>query len=516
MPALFLLGSRRSLYCERSYPSSQEKGPSQNENNPEDLENVAMTGRVSDYLRSLIKRQVDDKGIVVWYDPEGHYQEFAKYLDLPGTPLEKYEGSFFSLRHRIDPFLYRFDPSGLIVYVPLDRSQTHNALVEVEAAGVVIFPGAQPRQRNTRLSVVAKAVLRGKIDDQELTQIEKQIDAGKLALADLDRMADGGPGSSRGLLSLIFGTNSPHDVALRFLSRDQYDEEIVKKDALPELSALLQSELELAGQAGENPKDLRGRLARHVLTTDFLNALQGSIPQQLSSLKTASEPAARKACMGLARSWRLRRDLRDSYVAASNQVFADLGLSKISLNMDQIINVETFLETEQALQSMVEDALAKETRADLVETAEKHQSGFWSEQPVVQARWSSITVAGQVLREADRVERSCAPARRAPNLLLMLMSLDSAPGYSWIPPTATWRRGITISTRRSETTWNTSSLEPGRDTWMPPQSCWNASCAHSSKKASKFQESSAKRKYLKSMSNQLYRRARPPISGPMP
>jgi len=323
-----------------------------------------MIDKVSDYLRSLIKKQVDDHGIVVWYDPEGHYQEFLKSLDLPGTPLVKYEGSFFALRHRIDTFLSRCDPPRLIVYVPLDRNQTHNALVEAEAAEVVIFPGAQHRQRNTRLSVVAKAELRGKMGDQELTQIEKQIEAGKFSLADLNRMADGGPGSSRGLLSLIFGTISPHDVALRFLSSDQYDEEIVKKDALLELAALLQSEYELAtpaSQVNENAKDLRGRLARHILITDFLNALQGNAPQQLASLKIASDPAARNACISLAKAWRQRRDLRDSYVAASNQAFADLGLSKISLNMDQIINVETFLETEQALQSMVEDALAKET-----------------------------------------------------------------------------------------------------------------------------------------------------------
>ena len=218
-------------------------------------------------------------------------------------------------------------------------------------------------------------------------------------------MADGGPVSSRGLLSLIIGTISPHDVALRFLSSEQYDEELLKKDALPELAALLQSEFELAAQAGEDPKDLRGRLARHILTTDFLNALQGSLPQQLTSLKIAAEPASSKACIDLARIWRSRRDLRNSYVAASNQVFVDLGLSKILFNLDQILNVETFLETEQALQSMVEDALAKETRLDLVQMAEKHQSGFWSEQPMVQARWSSISVAGQVLLEADRVEK---------------------------------------------------------------------------------------------------------------
>ena len=57
-----------------------------------------MKGKVSDYLRGLIKKQVDDKRIVVWYDPEGHYREFVKSLDLPATPLEKYDDSFFALR----------------------------------------------------------------------------------------------------------------------------------------------------------------------------------------------------------------------------------------------------------------------------------------------------------------------------------------------------------------------------------------------------------------------------------
>jgi|GEM_PF-6102508 len=103
-----------------------------------------MTIKVSDYFRSIIKRQVDDHCIVVWYDPEGHYQEFVKSLDLTGLPLEKYDGSFFALRHRIDPVLSRSDPPRLIVYVSLDHAQTHHALAEVEAAGTVIFPGARP------------------------------------------------------------------------------------------------------------------------------------------------------------------------------------------------------------------------------------------------------------------------------------------------------------------------------------------------------------------------------------
>ena len=66
-----------------------------------------MTSKVSDHLRNIIKRQVDDSGILIWYDPEGHYQEFVKSLDLPGILLLKYDGSFFALRHRIDPFFSR-------------------------------------------------------------------------------------------------------------------------------------------------------------------------------------------------------------------------------------------------------------------------------------------------------------------------------------------------------------------------------------------------------------------------
>jgi len=40
---------------------------------------------VTDYLVSLIAKQVDDNGIVVWYDPDGTYSEAVNVLDLPQT-----------------------------------------------------------------------------------------------------------------------------------------------------------------------------------------------------------------------------------------------------------------------------------------------------------------------------------------------------------------------------------------------------------------------------------------------
>ena len=38
-------------------------------------------------------------------------------------------------------------PAPLLLYVPLDRAKTQHALIEAEAAGVVMEPGGSPWQR---------------------------------------------------------------------------------------------------------------------------------------------------------------------------------------------------------------------------------------------------------------------------------------------------------------------------------------------------------------------------------
>jgi hypothetical protein len=56
-------------------------------------------------------------------------------------------------------------PPRLVVYVPEDQGRTHHALIELESAGVVMQPGHQPPQRNTRLSLLARNAQRPLIGD---------------------------------------------------------------------------------------------------------------------------------------------------------------------------------------------------------------------------------------------------------------------------------------------------------------------------------------------------------------
>src|SRR5438093_3605750 len=192
---------------------------------------IMTTGVVTEWLFQLIAKQVDDRGLVVWYDPEQAYDAAATELHLPNTTLARYDGSFLKLRKEINDFLNDGQPPRLVVYVPIERTETHSALIELDCAGVIMQPRQQPPACNTRLSVVARNALKPILGEDQVAEIERQVESGKLYLADLDSLADIGKDISTGVLALGFGSANPQEVALAFLHTDQHDEEVGKKQA---------------------------------------------------------------------------------------------------------------------------------------------------------------------------------------------------------------------------------------------------------------------------------------------
>jgi len=198
-------------------------------------------GIVTEYLRNLLAKQVNDNGLVVWYDPDGVYADVVPSLNLPDTDVLCYQGSFIELRWKIDQrhLMDGEEPPRLVVYIPMAQQDTHHALIELEVAGVVMQPGQQPPARNTRLAVMARNALKGVLSEDASVYVEKQVEAGRLTLADLDALADKGGEISKGVIALIFGTGNPQEIALLFLDNDRLDESITKKDAKGELVELL-------------------------------------------------------------------------------------------------------------------------------------------------------------------------------------------------------------------------------------------------------------------------------------
>ncbi len=91
--------------------------------------------------------------------------------------------------------------------------------------------------------------------------MEKQAEAGKLTLADLNALADKGGEISKGVVVLIFGTGNPQEVALSFLDNDRLDESIVKKDAQGGIRAVtFFGRFEIIGSSGGGAEEVHLRI----------------------------------------------------------------------------------------------------------------------------------------------------------------------------------------------------------------------------------------------------------------
>src|SRR5258707_4863870 len=331
-------------------------------------------GIVSDYLRDLIIRQVSEKGIVVWFDPERHYQQFTQTLAIPDTTIACYKGSFFALRYQVDALLEGETPPHLVIYVPLAEEDTQQALIELSAAGIVLKPGRAARPGNARLWVVAKGALRDRRTPKELSEIENQVEEGKLSLADLDRLAEQ---DGFGVLAILFEKTDPASVALALLGSTRSDAEIQAKQAGAEIARLLTDTFGLDLPPTETLEEWRTRLARHLLCTDLLATLHGSIPSQLASINVAPNERTRAACLDLVRTWRRLRDLDESYTHAASRIEQELKLSGIAFELEQIRDCETFAAIEYVLQTAVESALLANPSDALLTLVQHRKTGYW-------------------------------------------------------------------------------------------------------------------------------------------
>ena len=366
-------------------------------------------GIVTEYLNDLIARQVDEKGLVVWYDPGSVYTNAIDSLNIPNTSIIKYVGSFISLRWKIDQddLLDGEEPPRLIVYVPKSRDECENALIELEACGITIQPGQQPPSRNTRLTVVARNALKGIMADEGVAQIEVQVEAGKINLAELDDIANRGGEITKGVLALVFDTGKPQEIALNFLDSKSFDENILKKEAIGELLSLLKQEFGYDVHEDTELDDIRISFSRYVQLTDFISGLGDYLPEQLESVSIAPTPITVKACTELAKEWRLRSDKRKSYISTALRVERDFNLDSLSFDFETLTRVETFPVIERLLLKYAENRLIEKSDGNILSHAESRLSCFWCEvEPKLQARWALVASAAEVLLEAERVEKS--------------------------------------------------------------------------------------------------------------
>jgi hypothetical protein len=373
-------------------------------------------GKLSDRIRELIARQVKRRGIVVWYDPERAYAKLVESFDLPQSSVVRYTDGFFRLRHALEQHLEfvtaegkpRDDcgvPPNVVVYVPLDRAESSDALVEAETAGVVVEPGADTPECNSRLRLQAEAFFRV-VAPEKAAHLARQVDEGLLTLEDLDRIAEEVGSIASGALKLVFGAASPLELIIAFASSEAQDDKLIEKNALGELRSLVQSELGLDFGTAATPVEARKALRRVILLAEFASALsEQRRPASLKSVALPEKPVQSDALRHLCATWRNRLDFREGYVEAACTLETAAGIGKMDIPPHDLEGIETFPCVEARLVLHAEKVLLDEgDAAEALRLAEFRKARFWSrEQPPLFLRWSALELATRLMQAAKGV-----------------------------------------------------------------------------------------------------------------
>lgn len=404
-------------------------------------------GKVTDELMALIARQVQDHGIVVWYDPDQAYGEVVDRFNLPETTVVRFAGSFFRLRYQIEPFLEFVEEDGrlrpgletppkLLIYIPLDRTKTQHAMIEAETSGVVMEPGASPWQRNTRLKVLAERVFK-RISPDRVDAVVAEVEAGRRTLAELDWLAD--QTGELGAIKLIFGRTAVTEVILLFLSTDEYDEAILDKHALPELTALCETDLGLPIDPGRPIEQVRRQLCRSLLLAELKLQIHtaGGDTSRLDAIHTPEAARQQEQLRAVCRSWRNRLDLRESYAKWADKVQAEAQVFGLNLDAPTLVSVETFPCVESLLLEWVESQILNGNIVDALEVVTRRKSSFWSlQEGGYRLRWTLLEIAARLFLAAERIEAELKAIRKNANAMIQaytrgIFSASEEPSVPW-------------------------------------------------------------------------------------
>jgi len=362
-------------------------------------------GKVTDYLVSVIKKQVKNKGIVVWYDPELKYAKALPSLNFGKTPVHIYEKSFFKLRKAIDGYLSGDEPSKCIIYIPLERKKDSSPMIEAESAGIVVESGGA-LDANTRLEVVARGALKDMLSASNIDEICKSVAKGSLNLEDLDKLAESGTDTGKGTVVLIFGAGSAEDIALKFLPFDNFDEQIAEKNSLPELLTIFTAAYGFTTKV-QNIGQIRKELSRYAFLSEMLCfAKDKAIHKIFTDTPHAVKEAQIEACRQLVNAWRNRIDLKDAYEKTSLGIEKILSVGTLPVEPDEIIDCDTFRAFEQILYQHVCKLILADNIQKAFAIIEKRRVSFWAiADPIGILRWTLLDTASKLIDVAIVIKK---------------------------------------------------------------------------------------------------------------
>lgn len=337
-------------------------------------------------LAQELRSKVDKYGIVVWDDPNREYATVAAELAPPDATFEQWDGSFYSLRRRIEPLLADAHPPRLVIYLPC-AVPDRDPLAEARDAGTVFV---------RRLDTLIERAANGQLTSKRIREIAAQarnIEQAEAALEGSDQGADA-------RLVAVLGASSPSDMVRKLLTR-HFDEGLDAEDLWSAARSFLEDAVgvSLSDSSGEE-------LRRDVFRQITLNILTATGADLSDSLPAATTPTERQL-----------RVAREAVVLLRSGGEVNEYKRLVRL-VDKDLHLEAHLEWDPALTdcdiTAAVDAVAHEAAIDMLLEGDHSTAGSLARKRLESSWWARSGASGETRIESGwRVIRAIADLEEA-------------------------------------------------------------------------------------------------------
>lgn len=377
-------------------------------------------GIVASFMDRRLGAELNEHGVLVWYDPRCAWQPWIESLlgpgplydeattidvEIGGRPahLVHCAGSYYELLNACEAVVIGSGTSRLLVYVPGEPYlESLTPLRELECLGGERQPHQWDLTQAARQAFQSAGLSEGKIDEL--------MDREGLDFAYLDSINVGDGGASP--LAPIFGSSRETEVIPRFLAEAGCRDEAAAKGLLGEVAKLVDKSLGLPLGSEASPDKIADELARVLLVAEMRSDLQGPEPVAISQIP---KPQAEEQVDRVQRicNW-LRRDYPDLYESVADKVESDLGLASAELDPLALGKIDTFRFEERRLLQACDGLLAENQPAQALEIVDARSDSFWTSIGRFPERHAAWQACGELARLALTVEEVGRALERPP------------------------------------------------------------------------------------------------------
>lgn len=369
-----------------------------------------MPSPIHDLVRTNLVELLEDRRIVVFYDPSGVFGALVDTFDIPGLVAIDARTSMLEARRKADAaFAELSNPESsavkrILIYVPWERARTETTRVHEPFEAYALMGASFGDKPDHGLDALARKAMPDRIADIDRLFASQ----GNPSLSQLEAFAQkiGFP-----LLAEALGTEDSFDIGAVLLLDSARARKALRKTGVQDELRRMLSDI-FGFDAPDDVSAIRDVFARYVLFSEFAFDLSGMVPSHTENVARATA-MYQKAIYALCDRMRDTVLLREAYMALADEVERALGLSGLATEARVFGERDTFAAEDTAALAYVSAQCMAGRLSEAQKALDLRKTSIWREVPERSQRWQLAQHALGVLQEAVKARANAVGVGRS-------------------------------------------------------------------------------------------------------